>query len=102
MSKGAAFSSHYSITKAGIIGLSKSLARELGNYRIRCNSVLPFFIETPMVENSLDDKMKKAFTKAVPLRRFGKAEEVAELCLFLASNKSSYINGASIDVSGGF
>ena len=55
-----------------------------------------------MVEKSLDEKMKKAYVKAVPLNRFGKAEEVAQLCLFLASDNSSYVNGASMDVCGGF
>ena len=78
------------------------MARELGHYRIRCNAVLPFFIETPMVHNSIDEKMRKSFTKSVPLQRFGKPEEVAELCLFLASNNSSYVNGASVDICGGF
>jgi 17beta-estradiol 17-dehydrogenase/3alpha(17beta)-hydroxysteroid dehydrogenase (NAD+) len=98
---GAAFASHYAISKAGIIGLSKSLARELGYYRIRCNSVLPFFIETPMVA-PMDAKSEKIFKKQIPVRRFGKPEEVAELCLFLGSNISSYVNGASIDIAGGF
>jgi NAD(P)-dependent dehydrogenase (short-subunit alcohol dehydrogenase family) len=55
-----------------------------------------------MVHNSIDEKMRKAFTKSVPLQRFGKPEEVAELCLFLASNNSSYVNGASVDICGGF
>jgi 3-oxoacyl-[acyl-carrier protein] reductase len=78
------------------------LARELGHYKIRVNSVLPFFIETPMVHNTLDENMRKAFMKSTPLQRFGKAEEVAELCLFLASENSSYVNGASLDICGGF
>ena len=55
-----------------------------------------------MVHNTLDEKMRKAFMKSTPLQRFGKAEEVAELCLFLASENSSYVNGASLDICGGF
>ena len=55
-----------------------------------------------MVDSSLDEKSKKGFKKLVPLQRFGKPEEVANLCLFLASDSSSYVNGASIDINGGF
>ena len=92
--------SHYSASKAGLEGLSKSLAREFGRYKIRVNTILPGFIDTPMTE-PLEEKNKQALIRMIPLLRIGKPEEVAQLCLFLASDASSYITGASIDCNGG-
>ncbi len=93
-------SPHYASSKAAVLAYSKSIARELGKYRIRSNSILPYFIETPMI-NVLNQKEEKILKNIVPLRRFGRAEEVAELCLFLASDASSYINATGIDINGG-
>lgn len=69
-------------------------------FGVRVNTVLPGFIETPMIE-SVPDNVRQLFMKRIPLRRMGKPEEVAEVIAFLASSKSSYVNGASIEVTGG-
>ncbi|KAL7303650.1 hypothetical protein TKK_0003795 [Trichogramma kaykai] len=92
--------SNYAASKAGVEAFTKSAAAEFGQFGIRVNAVLPGFIETPMTDK-VPDKVKQMFIKRIPLKRMGKAEEVAEVILFLASNKSSYINGASIEVTGG-
>lgn len=82
--------------------LIKTLLDEYLDYRfgVRVNTVLPGFIETPMTE-TVPDNVKGMFIKKIPLRRMGKPEEVAEVIVFLASSKSSYISGASIEVTGG-
>jgi NAD(P)-dependent dehydrogenase (short-subunit alcohol dehydrogenase family) len=99
---GAPGASHYAMTKAGVDAFSKSIAKEYGAQRIRCNSVLPFVIETPMTRDlEMSDELKKALLAKTALNRFGKAEEVAQLIYFLASDASSYITGASIDINGG-
>ncbi|KAL3274720.1 hypothetical protein HHI36_016095 [Cryptolaemus montrouzieri] len=92
---------NYSASKAGVEMLTKTAAKELGKQGIRVNTVLPGFIKTPMTD-IVPNKVKEMFVKQIPLSRFGTAEEVAEVISFLASDKSSYINGASIDVNGGF
>ncbi|KAJ8681444.1 hypothetical protein QAD02_017231 [Eretmocerus hayati] len=92
--------SNYAASKAGVEALTKTAAMEFGQFGIRVNAVLPGFIETPMTE-IVPDKVKKMFIERIPLRRMGKPIEVAEMILFLASTKSSYINGASIDITGG-
>jgi 17beta-estradiol 17-dehydrogenase / 3alpha(17beta)-hydroxysteroid dehydrogenase (NAD+) / 3-oxoacyl-[acyl-carrier protein] reductase alpha subunit len=93
-------SSHYSSSKAAVVAFSRSTMREFGKYRIRCNAVLPYFIETPMI-NVLNNKEKDFYARLTALGRLGKPDEVANLILFLASDQSSYINGAAIDIHGG-
>jgi len=91
---------NYAASKAGIIGFSKSVAKEVGSRNIRCNAVAPGFIETDMTQE-LDEKTKAAYLQNIPLRRLGKAEEVADLCVFLASDLSSYVTGQAISICGG-
>jgi len=97
---GNAGQTNYSASKAGMIGFTKSLAKELGSRNIRCNAVAPGFIETEMT-HGLSDEFKEQFKKNIPLGRYGSAEEVAKVCLFLASDLSSYVNGQVISVCGG-
>lgn len=91
---------NYSASKAGIIGMTKSLAKELGSRGVNVNAVAPGFIETDMT-NTLGDKVKEEAEKNIPLKRFGKAEDVAECVAFLASGASDYITGQVIQVDGG-
>ncbi|MFZ4739567.1 MAG: 3-oxoacyl-[acyl-carrier-protein] reductase [Bacteroidales bacterium] len=91
--------SNYSASKAGIIGFTKSIAQELGSRNIRCNAVAPGFIETEMTAQ-LPPEIKETWIKDIPLKRTGKPEDVANLCLFLASDLSSYISGQVINVCG--
>ncbi|KAF3422280.1 hypothetical protein E2986_09488 [Frieseomelitta varia] len=91
---------NYAASKAGVIALTQTASLEFGQFGIRVNAVLPGFIETPMTE-TVPDNVKQLFIKKIPLHRMGKPEEVAEVITFLASSKSSYINGASIEVTGG-
>ncbi|XP_017880767.1 estradiol 17-beta-dehydrogenase 8 [Ceratina calcarata] len=91
---------NYAASKAGVTALTRTASLEFGQFGIRVNAVLPGFIETPMTE-TVPDNVKQMFIKKVPLRRMGKPAEVAEVITFLASGKSSYINGASIEVTGG-
>ncbi len=97
---GNAGQSNYAASKAGIIGFTKSMARELSSRNIRVNAIAPGFIESDMTEK-LSEKVKKKMLEAIPLNKFGKQEEVAELILFLASDKSSYITGQVINIDGG-
>ncbi|XP_048777524.1 estradiol 17-beta-dehydrogenase 8-like [Ostrea edulis] len=91
---------NYAASKAGVIGLTKSMAKEMGKFNIRVNAVLPGFIETPMTEVVPENLMQ--MTKLlIPLGRLGNPEEIANTCAFLASEKSSYITGATIEVTGG-
>lgn len=90
---------NYAASKAGVIALTKTASLEFGQFGIRVNTVLPGFIETPMTK-TIPENIKQLFIKRIPLHRMGKPEEVAEVISFLASSKSSYINGASIDVTG--
>ena len=98
---GAPLAVEYSITKAGVDSLAKSIAKEYGSKRIRCNSVLPYFIETPLVHAVIDDEERAFFASQNALGRFGQPDEVAQLIYFLATDASSYITGASIDINGG-
>lgn len=91
---------NYAASKAGVIAITKTACLEFGQLGIRVNAVLPGFIDTPMTR-TVPDNVKGMFVKRVALRRMGKPEEVAEVIAFLASSKSSYINGASIEVTGG-
>ncbi|XP_023215722.1 estradiol 17-beta-dehydrogenase 8-like [Centruroides sculpturatus] len=91
---------NYAASKAGVEALTKSAAKELARYGIRCNAVMPGFIDTPMV-STVPEKVMDNILKQTPLRRKGKPEEIADVCAFLASCKSSYITGEIIQVSGG-
>lgn len=97
---GNAGQANYSASKAGLIGFTKSIAKELGSRNIRCNAVAPGFIETEMT-HALDENVKKGWMETIPLKRGGSPEDVANLCLFLASDMSSYITGQTISVCGG-
>ena len=96
---GNAGQANYAASKAGIFGFTKSIAKEVGSRSIRCNALAPGFIETDMTEE-LDDKTKAAFLASIPLKRLGRAEEVADACLFLASDLSTYVSGQTISVCG--
>jgi len=97
---GNAGQSNYAASKAGIIGFSKSIAKELGSRNIRTNVVAPGFIETEMTA-ALDQKVVDGWRQAIPLKRGGTVNDVANLCLFLGSDLSSYITGQVINVCGG-
>ena len=97
---GNAGQSNYVASKAGIIGLTKSLAKEFGARGVRVNAVAPGFIETKMTEN-LPSEVKKQYMNQIPLGTFGKPEDIANACLFLASSKASYITGQVLSVNGG-
>ncbi|XP_014482729.1 PREDICTED: estradiol 17-beta-dehydrogenase 8-like [Dinoponera quadriceps] len=91
---------NYSASKAGVIGITKTACMEFGKLGVRVNAVLPGFIETPMIA-SVPDNVKAMFTKRVALQRIGMPHEVAEVIAFLASDRSSYMSGASIEITGG-
>lgn len=90
----------YSASKAGMIGFTKSYAKELASRNIRCNAICPGFITTDMT-HSLDEKVKAAYLESIPLKRMGDALEVANLACFLLSKASSYITGETIKIDGG-
>lgn len=93
---------HYSAAKAGILGLTKAMARELAPDGIRVNAVCPGFIGgTDITEGKLTAKMLADITSGIPMARPGRADEVAGCCVFLASDLSSYVTGAELDVNGG-
>lgn len=98
--KGNAGQSNYSASKAGIIGFTKSIALELGSRNIRCNAIAPGFIATEMT-GALSEEVLKQWQDAIPLKRAGTPQDVANLVLFLASDLSSYISGQVINVDGG-
>ncbi|UCG42774.1 MAG: 3-oxoacyl-[acyl-carrier-protein] reductase [candidate division WOR-3 bacterium] len=97
---GNAGQANYASSKAGLIGLTKSVARELASRNITVNAVAPGFIETAMTRK-LDDATREAYSSAIPLKRFGTPADVAEACLFLASESSAYITGQTVRVDGG-
>ena len=98
--KGNAGQANYAASKAGIIGFTKSVALELGSRGIRSNAVAPGFIETEMT-GKLDEKVVQSWRDAIPLKRGGQPEDVADACVFLASDMSTYITGQVIQVDGG-
>ncbi len=99
--RGNAGQSSYAASKAGIIGFTKSMAHELGSRNIRCNAIAPGFVETDMTHYLKEGDAAKAFLDKIPLGRFGTGEEMANTCLFLASDMSSYITGQVISACGG-
>jgi len=99
--RGNAGQASYAASKAGIIGFTKSVALELGSRNIRCNAIAPGFVETDMTHYLKEGNAADEFLKKIPLGRFGKAEEIANTTLFLASDLSSYITGQVISVCGG-
>lgn len=99
--RGNAGQSSYAASKAGIIGFTKSVALELGSRNVRCNAIAPGFVETDMTHYLKEGEGSKAFLEKIPLGRFGKAEEIANTTLFLASDMSSYVTGQVISACGG-
>ena len=91
---------NYSASKAGMIGLAKSIAQELGPKGVRANAVAPGFIETAMTAQ-LPEEIRQDWMKKIPLRRGGQVEDIANVCLFLASDMSSYVSGQVIQIDGG-
>lgn len=97
---GNAGQANYSASKAGVIGLTKTIAKELASRHVTCNAIAPGFINTDMTA-VLSDKVKESMAAAIPLKRMGDPEDIANLALFLASDLSSYITGEVIRVDGG-
>ena len=98
--KGNAGQANYAASKAGIIGFTKSVALELGSRNIRCNAIAPGFIETEMTD-ALDKATVQGWRDAIPLKREGSPEDVANACVFLASEMATYITGQTIQINGG-
>ncbi len=92
---------HYAAAKAGVLGLAKAMAREFGPDGIRVNAVTPGLIQTDITAGKLTDAMRADILRGIPLNRLGEAADVAGVCLFLASDLSSYLTGTAIDVNGG-
>ncbi len=92
---------HYSAAKAGVLGLCKAMARELGPDNVRVNAVTPGLIQTDITGGKLTPELKEEIKKGIPLNRLGDAIDVANCCLFLASDLSSYLTGVTLDVNGG-
>ena len=97
---GNAGQSNYAASKAGLIALAKSVAQEMGSRGIRANAIAPGFIETAMTAQ-LSEEVRKEWMKAIPLRRGGKPEDIADVATFLASDMASYVSGQVIQVDGG-
>lgn len=91
---------NYAVAKSGIIGMTKALARELARKNVTVNAVAPGFIETDMLKG-VPEKVIQRILPQIPMERFGKPKEVAEVCVFLASDMASYITGQVINVNGG-
>lgn len=98
---GNAGQTSYAASKAGIIGFTKSVAKELGSRNIRCNAIAPGFVETDMTQYLKDGNAGDDYKKNIPLGRFGKGEDIANTALYLASDMSSYVTGQVISVCGG-
>ena len=98
--KGNAGQTNYAASKAGVIGFTKSVALELGSRNIRCNAIAPGFIETEMTAK-LDEKTMQGWRDGIPLKRGGTCDDVANACVFLASDMSAYITGQVLNVDGG-
>jgi 3-oxoacyl-[acyl-carrier protein] reductase len=98
--KGNAGQANYAASKAGMIGFTKSIALELGSRNIRCNAIAPGFIETEMT-GKLNEEVVQGWRDSIPLKRGGTPEDVANACLFLASDLSAYVTGQVMNVDGG-
>ncbi|MGJ8732498.1 3-oxoacyl-[acyl-carrier-protein] reductase [Cellulophaga fucicola] len=98
--KGNAGQTNYAASKAGMIGFTKSVALELGSRNIRCNAIAPGFIETEMTDK-LDEKVVQGWRDGIPLKRGGSPDDVANACLFFASDMSAYVTGQVLNVDGG-
>ena len=98
--KGNAGQTNYAASKAGMIGFTKSVALELGSRNIRCNAIAPGFIETEMTDK-LDEKTVQGWRNGIPLKRGGSTEDIANACLYFASDLSSYVTGQVLNVDGG-
>ncbi len=98
---GNAGQASYAASKAGIIGFTKSVAKELGSRNIRCNAIAPGFVETDMTSYLKEGEAADKYRAGIPLGRFATAEDIANTCLFLASDMGSYITGQTISVCGG-
>ena len=96
---GNAGQANYAASKAGIIGFTKSIAKEMGSRNIRCNAIAPGFIATDMTDE-LNEQTRNAYLANIPLKRFGNPEEVGDVCVFLASDMAMYISGQTISVCG--
>ena len=99
--KGNAGQSSYAASKAGIIGFTKSIAAELGSRNVRCNAIAPGFVETDMTSYLKEGEGADKYKANIPLGRFGTAEDIANVALFLASDMSNYVTGQTISVCGG-
>ena len=97
---GGAGQANYAASKGGLVAMTKSIAAEVASRGITANAVAPGFIETPMTD-VLPDELKKKYLEQIPAGRFGRPEDVANACVFLASDEASYINGQTIHVNGG-
>jgi 3-oxoacyl-[acyl-carrier protein] reductase len=98
---GNAGQSSYAASKAGVIGFTKSIAKELGSRNIRCNAVAPGFVETDMTSYLKEGEAADKYKAGIPLGRFGTTEDIANVSLFLASDLSSYVTGQVISACGG-
>jgi NAD(P)-dependent dehydrogenase (short-subunit alcohol dehydrogenase family) len=92
---------HYSAAKAGVLGLARAMARELGADKVRVNSITPGLIQTDITGDKLGPAMRADIIKGIPLGRLGNADDVANACLYLVSELSSYLTGVTLDVNGG-
>ncbi|MBP6693705.1 MAG: 3-oxoacyl-ACP reductase FabG, partial [Saprospiraceae bacterium] len=97
---GNAGQANYAASKAGIIGFSKSIAKEVGSRNIRCNVIAPGFIETDMT-HALTEDQKKAYADSIPLKKLGSGDDVANACVFLGSDMGQYVTGQVLSVCGG-
>ena len=97
---GNAGQANYTASKGGVIALTKTVAKELGSRRIRCNAVAPGFIVSAMTDK-LPDELKKQYAESIPLKRFGTGEDIANCVAWLAGEESSYVTGQVISVNGG-
>lgn len=98
---GNAGQASYAASKAGIIGFTKSVAKELGSRNIRCNAIAPGFVETDMTQYLKEGNAGEAYMKSIPLGRFGKGEDIANAALYLASDMSAYVTGQTLSICGG-
>lgn len=92
---------HYTASKAGVLGFTRHLAKEVAAHGITVNAVCPGLIDTEMVRTTIDDARSQAYADSFPIPRLGQPEEVADLVAFLASDQAAYITGASLDINGG-